>query len=80
MPVAALVVTLEPELAQQQRALTALTHDHQITLGALHGSRLPLVIEGDDSQQTYAAIKRAEQTPGVVLIEVVSVDFSDVEQ
>jgi nitrate reductase NapAB chaperone NapD len=79
MPVAALVVTLDADPTQQRNALLSLTADVQVTLGRPNGLRLPVVIEGNDDQDTLIALQRAERTVGVVLIEVVSVDFSDVD-
>lgn len=79
MPIAALVVTLDPEPEQRLQALLALKCDAQFTLGTPHGSRLPVVVEGTDDRDTLVAIQRAERTAGVMLVEVVSVDFSDLE-
>jgi len=79
MPIAALVVTLDPDPQQRQQALLALGSDARFTLGAPHGLRLPVVIEGNDEHDTLAAMESAQRATGVVLVEVVSVDFSDVE-
>ncbi|MBL8679316.1 MAG: hypothetical protein JNK05_09135 [Myxococcales bacterium] len=80
MPVAGLVLTLADDDALASHAITALSAIESVTLGALQpGRKLPLAtsVETLDAQATlWQDITRI---PGVLLMDLVFEDFSDVE-
>jgi hypothetical protein len=77
MPISALVLTLEP-------AFTAAVHDWlledpRITTGELTGAHLPIAAETASLEEGEDLCAELARTPGVVFVDVVSVDFSDLE-
>jgi hypothetical protein len=79
MPISALVLKLSDEPGERQRAVLALGEDPRLLLGALIGSRLPVVAETDSLQGGEALSEQLRETEGVHLVDVISVDFSDLE-
>jgi hypothetical protein len=80
VPVSALVITLDPEAARRERGLAALAADSRLSLGAIQAGRLPAVAETATLAEGDRLV--AEELPaidGVVFVDVVLVDFSDVD-
>jgi hypothetical protein len=75
MTISALVVTLDP-LAQEQ-AYQALSIDPRLTLGGSIGGRLPLVAETDTPRDGVELVEELLLVPGVLHVDVVSVDFTE---
>lgn len=80
MPISALVITLDPDPERRARALDSLHRDPRLTLGEMTAGRLPVVAE----TETLAGGDRLvsdelSAVEGVVLVDVVLVDFSDVD-
>lgn len=80
MPISGLVLTLEPSEAERARTLALIARDPRITLGPSESAiRVPAVIETrtvDDAERLFESL---QATPGVVFVDVVSLDFSDLE-
>ncbi len=80
MPISGLVVTLSDVPSLQKSALDQLASDPRLTLGELHGIRLPVVAETQTVRQgTDLVREELLDIPGVVFVDVVSVDFSDID-
>ncbi len=77
MPVSALVLTLE--LDRIDEVVAQLATEPHVTLGELQRDRLPVVTEADSLEQAEDSVRALEAVPGVRFVDVVSVDFSDVE-
>lgn len=81
MPISGLVVTLSDDPSLHKIALDQLASDPRLTLGELHGNRLPVVAETDTVRQgTNLVREELLDIPGVVFVDVVSVDFSDIDE
>jgi hypothetical protein len=79
MPVSALVLKLSDEPEERQRAVLTLGEDPRLMLGTPIGSRLPVVAETDSLQGGEALYEQLREIEGVHLVDVISVDFSDLE-
>lgn len=75
MAISALVITLEPTLAEVTRR--ALARDARLTLGAPVRHRLPVVAETPSCAAGEALVAELQQRRGVRFVDVVMVDFSD---
>ncbi len=81
MPISGLVITLSDDPSQRQIALDQLATDPRLTLGQLHGSRLPVVAETETVRQSTDLVREELlDIPGVVFVDIVSVDFSDIDE
>ena len=79
MPVSGLVAVLSEDVQAAEQARVALRRDERLTIGdAPTPERQPLVLETTDAAEHHAAIKHIENIPGVRLLEIAYVDFSDV--
>lgn len=77
MPVAALVLTLDPDAALAARARALLATDPRLTLGDAVDGRLPVVVESATLGDGASLTRELEAQPGVRFVDVVMVDFSD---
>lgn len=77
MPIGGLVVTLDPDPARRALAHGALASDPRLTLGEARGDRLPVVAETATLDEGEALFRQVSEVPGVIFVDVVSVDFSD---
>jgi hypothetical protein len=75
MPISALVLALDPKLASITRE--RLSGDPRLELGSIQGARLPVVAETADLHSSRELVRELTCTPGVLAVDVVSVDFSD---
>ena len=75
MPVIGAVLHLDA--ARLQGTRDALEADHHITLGPLSGTTQPVVIETTSRREDKAVWSRLEQLAGVLLVQPVFADFSD---
>lgn len=72
-------MTLDNDPARRRAALDALSADPRLTLGDACGNRLPLVAETETLDEGEALFAALAVAPGVLFVDVVSVDFSDLE-
>lgn len=77
MPVSALVLTLDPALGDVARESLAL--DPRVTLGEACGTRLPVVTETESLADGEDLAIELARTPGVLGVDVISIDFSDID-
>lgn len=81
MPISGLVLTLSDEPSLQQTALSELALDSRLSLGELQVNRLPVVAETDTIRQSTRLVREELLTiPGVIFVDVVMVDFSDIPE
>ncbi len=78
MPVTGLVIVLnQPGDAD---ALRRLAGNRLLTLGSAGTpQRVPAVLETEDHRESKRQLQWLERQPGVAMIEVISVDFSDID-
>lgn len=79
MPIGGLVVTLDPDPSRRDAALGALAADPRLTLGEPVHDRLPVVAETSTLDEGDALFREVAGAPGVLFVDVISVDFSDME-
>jgi nitrate reductase NapAB chaperone NapD len=77
MPVIGAVIVLSPEPSLRARALAALATEPSLTLGELHGARLPVVLETQSPREDRARFDALRELPGVLAAEPVYANFSD---
>jgi hypothetical protein len=79
MPVAGLVLTLSEEPGLEAFALDALRGTEGVTVGELQQHhKLPIATDADDLEGQESLWQRVACTPGVLLVDLVFEDFSDV--
>jgi len=76
MIVSALVVTLSSQPDHRVLAMTALAADPRLTLGSPTGDRLPVVAETDSTAHGAELCESLANQPGVLRVDVVTIDFS----
>lgn len=79
MPVSGLVVTLAEDPKRRDTALARLAAEVRVTRGEAVGARLPVVVDVFSVDEHDATIERIEDVEGVLFVELVFTDFSDVE-
>ncbi|WP_437292602.1 hypothetical protein [Sorangium sp. So ce426] len=79
MPLSALVITLSDEPSARARACRSLAAEAALSLGPPCGSRLPAIAETATLLAGEELVERVFRTDGVDFVDVVSVDFSDLE-
>ncbi len=79
MPVAGLVVTLDPTPALRSVAFEALSSMQGISVGENQGDHLPLVTDCASVNEQQGLWDAVARTPGVVSVALAFLDFSDVE-
>lgn len=80
MPISGLVLTLSDHPTQRQSALDQLALDPRLTLGEIQRNRLPVVADTETVRQgTNLVREELLDIPGVIFVDVVSVDFSDID-
>ena len=77
MPIAALVLTLDPDHTLQAAVQKRLAADPRFSLGSVLDGRLPVVIETATSRDGAHLTRELEQREGIHYVDVVMVDFSD---
>ena len=77
MIVSALVITLDPDPALRVRALASLAEDPRLALGEPIGVRLPVVAETETTALGAELCETLTTQPGVLRVDVVSIDFSE---
>ncbi|MBK7585245.1 MAG: hypothetical protein IPI67_34285 [Myxococcales bacterium] len=80
MPVSALVLTLDPGEREKRGVKYVLSRDPRVTLGDLVDDCLPVVTTTDSLEEAEDLAEQLLGIPGVRFLDVVSVDFSDVEE
>lgn len=79
MPIASVVVTLDPRGGLRQQALARLVADRRVDLGEAVGSHLPAVLDTETPEEGVELVESLLATPGVLGIDVVQIDF-DVDE
>ena len=80
MPIAGLVLTLDDDLALGALATDALRAMPGVTVGELQRARrLPIATDADSIESQTDLWRSIAGTPGVLLVDLVFEDFSDVE-
>ncbi|MFT5679176.1 MAG: nitrate reductase NapAB chaperone NapD [Myxococcota bacterium] len=80
MPVLSAVLTLTGSNDRRQAILSALSAEPRITLGDVHGHRLPVVLESRDRDEDKALWCWTAGLSGVLAAELVFADFSDLQE
>ncbi|MEZ4459453.1 MAG: hypothetical protein R3E66_06935 [bacterium] len=81
MPVSSLVVTLHDELSERMAALSQMESTTYLTVGEIVGRvHVPVVCESESLSQGEAHVRELMAMRGVVFVDVVMVDFSDLEE
>ena len=75
MVTSALVVTVDGDASARRAALDALGADPRLMLGEIAGARLPVVAETTGLGAAERLVEELSAISGVVLVEVVLVDF-----
>ena len=78
MPIAALVLRALCPAAELPLVCDQLRLDPRLTLGELHGDRIPAVLDSASLQEGEEAVEALTRTPGIGHVDVVMIDFSDV--
>ncbi|WP_433926206.1 hypothetical protein AB3662_25095 [Sorangium cellulosum] len=79
MPISALVITLADEPSARERACRSLAGEAALSLGPRSGSRLAAVAETESLLAGAELLERVLLIDGVDFVDLVSVDFSDLE-
>jgi len=80
MPVSALVVTLDDDPVEQAATISRLSEFEHLTVGALTGRvHVPVVCESETLTDGENYVRALMRVPGVVFVDVVMVDFSDLD-
>lgn len=77
MPIVSAVLTLSPDPALRAQTLAELAELPALTAATAHKDRLPVVVDTPDRGEDRAAWTMIESLPGVLHIELVFADFSD---
>jgi hypothetical protein len=78
MPVAGLVLTLDPAPGALQSAQEALSREPRVTLGSPVGAALPVATDTASVAEQDALWAWLQDVPGVHLVTLAWLDFSDV--
>lgn len=76
MPISGLVITL---VGEEHELLADVVADGRMTLGERQGAHLPAVLSTRTAEESEATIEALFAREGVRFVDVVTVDFSDVE-
>lgn len=74
MTISALVLTLDQK--NLETTLAMLDADSRLELGERFSNRVPVVAETSDSRAGRDLVEQLRDAPGVVMVDVVLVDFS----
>ena len=77
MPVSGLVLTLSRNDAHRVDALAALGRHPSVDVGEAQGSRLPIVVDTDNSEDDRAVWEWLHTLPGVLFVDLVCADASE---
>jgi len=81
MPVSALVVTLDDDPVEQAATISRLSALAHLTVGAKTGRvHVPVVCESENLSDGENHVRALMRMPGVVFVDVVMVDFSDLDE
>lgn len=80
MPVYGVVLTLDDDPQVRRRLMASLGAEPWLMLGVRQGSRLPVAMEADSVEEGERQWAQLESSPGVTFMELVFVDFSDVDE
>jgi len=80
MPIASVVVTLDPREGLRQQALARMVGDQRIDLGEAIGPHLPAVIDTESATEGAELVEALLATPGVLGVDVVRIDFDADEE
>lgn len=81
MPVSALVVTLSDEPVERAATLAELAGLDHLTVGDVEGRvHVPVVCESESLAEGEERVRELMSMRGVVFVDVVMVDFSDLEE
>ncbi len=70
-------MTLADEPVRRQQALDELSTNPHVVLGELEGRYLPIIARSDDSRAGRKRVWGLADTPGVVNVELVSVNVAE---
>lgn len=76
MPIAAVVVTLDPRTELREHALERLAGDARVELGERQSTIVPAVLDTATAEEGEALFQSLLVTPGVLQVDIVSVDFT----
>lgn len=76
MPIAAVVVTLDADAELRAHALRQMAEEPRVELGGCQASLVPAVLETKTGEEGEALVNELLIIPGVLRVELVSVDFS----
>jgi hypothetical protein len=76
MPIASVVVTLDPHPELRAHALSVLTSDPRIEVGEPLSAVVPAVVDTATSEEGENLVNGLTATVGVLRVDVVSIDFS----
>lgn len=77
MAISGVVLTLNPDPEVRRVCIEALANEPSLTLGEEQGDRLAAVIDTPTIREGYRAWDRIAQVEGVLLLEMVCVDYED---
>lgn len=77
MPVSALVLTLSTDAQRRAQTLSLLRASHELRVGTPDGPYVPVVIDTDQARSSSELCERLGEIPGVELVSVVGIDFSE---
>lgn len=80
MPICGWVIRLSREPELWETSLETLRSWEGVTLGALTGLSVPIVTESEDPGAVYDIPQRLMTLPGVIHVELVFSDLSDIDQ
>ena len=78
MPISGLVLTVAP--SELEPIARTLAEDPRFDAGPPCGPRLPVVVETGGVAEDRAALEWLEALPGVTMVELAWLDFSDIEE
>lgn len=79
MPISGWVATLTADESQRADVIQLLSADARVTVGERMGARLPFVLDTVRVNEERALIEMLSDSPTVLFIDLVFVDFSDVD-
>ncbi len=77
MPISSLLITLEPDAESQAIAHSWLSSRPSVTIGQLHGLRLPAVLETTTLREGRQMVDDMLDVQGIRFVDVLGVNFED---
>lgn len=76
MPIASVVVTLDPRVGLRREALARMLGERRIELGEPVGAYVPVVVDTETASEGAELCESLLATPGVLSVDVVRIDFA----